>query len=66
MEIKKKRKMEAEVVWRRNKRLWLSIVQQTLISIVEKFIDGRSNSLGRSNDENFFRAIQLHSCVPGM
>lgn len=56
--------MEAEVVWRRNKRLWLSIVRRTLISIVEKFIDGRSNSLG--HDENFFRAIQLHSCVPGM
>lgn len=64
MEIKKKRKMEAEIVWRRNKRLWLSIVRRTLISIVEKFIDGRSNSLGY--DENFFRAIQLHSCVPGM
>lgn len=63
MEIKKKRKMEAEIVWRRNKRLWLSI-RRTLISIVEKFIDGRSNSLGY--DENFFRAIQLHSCVPGM
>lgn len=64
MEIKKKRKMEAEIVWRRNKRLWLSIVRRTLISIVEKFIDGRSNSLG--HDENFFHAIQLHSCVPGM
>lgn len=64
MEIKKKRKMEAEVVWRRNKKLWLSIVRRTLISIVEKFIDGRSNSLG--HDENFFRAIQLHSCVSGM
>lgn len=64
MEIKKKRKMEAEVVWRRNKRLWLSIVRRTLISIVEKFIDSRSNSLG--HDENFFRAIQLHSCVPGI
>lgn len=48
MEIKEKRKLEMEVVWRRSESIKSrSAVRQTLISIVEKFIDGRSDSLAQ-------------------